>query len=503
MKKIIIFETFVLFLTPNNYKAQSLTYPVVDTDQHNFYNNTSQISQPDESSSFFGQDAQYNGLQPSYSDNGDGTITDNNTGLMWQKNLLESKYNYYEAVEAADTFSLAGYNDWRLPTIKEIYSLMLFSGKTGMDKSSTIPYLDTDYFDFRFGDEYNPSERYIDVQYATTSIYVATIMNGETGMFGLNIADGRIKGYPVSKDFEVKFVRGNPYYGINNFKNNNDGTISDLATGLMWDQAGSSEAMLWEDALKYAKQKNSENYLGFNDWRVPNAKELQSILDYSRSPSTTSSAAIDPLFNVPQITNEGGEIDYPFYLTSTTHEDGPQPVRAVYVCFGRALGFMEMPPGSNNFQLLDVHGAGAQRSDIKTGDPNDYPNGHGPQGDVIRIYNFVRLARDYDSDNSATSVGDNNELPQGFSLGQNYPNPFNPSTVINFQIPETSEVSLKVHNILGSEVDQIVDKRFAAGNYEFKFDAENFSSGIYLYSLTAVTESGKNFQQTKKMILVK
>jgi hypothetical protein len=66
---------------------------------------------------------------------------------------------------------------------------------------------------------------------------------------------------------------------------------------------------------------------------------------------------------------------------------------AVYVAFGEALGYMEMPPGSGNYQLLDVHGAGAQRSDPKTGNPADYPHGHGPQGDVIRIFNYVRPVR--------------------------------------------------------------------------------------------------------------
>jgi hypothetical protein len=70
---------------------------------------------------------------------------------------------------------------------------------------------------------------------------------------------------------------------------------------------------------------------------------------------------------------------------------------AVYVSFGEALGWMEMPPNSGNFQLLDVHGAGAQRSDPKSGDPGDWPYGHGPQGDVIRIYNYVRLVRDIQS----------------------------------------------------------------------------------------------------------
>ncbi len=56
-----------------------------------------------------------------------------------------------------------------------------------------------------------------------------------------------------------------------------------------------------------------------------------------------------------------------------------------------------MPPNSGNFQLVDVHGAGAQRSDPKFGDPDDWPYGHGPQGDVIRIYNHIRLVRDLQS----------------------------------------------------------------------------------------------------------
>ena len=66
----------------------------------------------------------------------------------------------------------------------------------------------------------------------------------------------------------------------------------------------------------------------------------------------------------------------------------------MYIAFGMGLGWMEMPPGSGNRQLLDVHGAGCQRSDPKIGDPADFPHGRGPQGDVIRIYNYVRCVRD-------------------------------------------------------------------------------------------------------------
>jgi hypothetical protein len=68
-------------------------------------------------------------------------------------------------------------------------------------------------------------------------------------------------------------------------------------------------------------------------------------------------------------------------------------MRAVYVALGEAQGYMELPPGSGNKRLFDVHGAGAQRSDPKAGNPAQYAGGFGPQGDVIRINNFVRCVR--------------------------------------------------------------------------------------------------------------
>ncbi|WP_372841137.1 DUF1566 domain-containing protein [Phaeovulum sp.] len=133
---------------------------------------------------------------------------------------------------------------------------------------------------------------------------------------------------------------------------------------------------------------NAQNYLGHDDWRVPNVKELQGLVDYTRSPDTTGSAALDPIFEITEITNEAGQVDYPFHWSSTTHVNiSPRPgAYAAYVSFGRAMGYMN--------GWTDVHGAGAQRSDPKAGDAADYPEGHGPQGDAIRILNYVRLVRD-------------------------------------------------------------------------------------------------------------
>ena len=89
--------------------------------------------------------------------------------------------------------------------------------------------------------------------------------------------------------------------------------------------------------------------------------------------------------------------------------------------------------------------------------------------------------------------------PTSFGISQNYPNPFNPSTLIKYQLPENSDVSLKVYNSIGKEVAQLVNGNVAAGTHEVTFNAAHLSSGIYYY----VIRAGNNFEQTKKMILLK
>jgi len=320
-------------------------------------------------------------------------------------------------VDTLNAQNYGGYSDWRLPSIKELYSLIDFSGVTGMTVETAIPYIDADYFAFGYGDE-AAGQRIIDAQYWSSTEYVSTTMGGMHTVFGVNFADGRIKGYGTSNPMGgemsqyVRYVRGNTDYGVNAFVAGDDSTVTDNATGLMWAQDDSGMGMDWEAALAWVQQMNDQNYLGYNDWRLPDAKELQSIVDYSRSPDTTGSAAIDPVFNISTITDDGGETDYPFFWTSTTHLDGPPQLLgnyAVYVAFGEAEGWMWTPFGG--YQLQDVHGAGAQRSDPKSGDPGDYPYGHGPQGDVIRIYNYVRLVRDADDS------GDDNVAPTAEAAG--------------------------------------------------------------------------------------
>ena len=525
LTKNIIITCFALiaFLTIlNAERPTGLTYPIVDTGQTIFYNNTNEITAPSTGSAFFGQDAQYSGNQPSYTDNGDGTITDNITGLMWTKSPdlnqdglinVSDKLTQPDALSSADTLTAAGYSDWRLPTIKELYSLIVFSGLDcsgydGGNPDDLVPFIDTDYFDFGYGDE-NSGERIIDAQFATSTIYSGTTMNGDQTMFGVNFADGRIKGYPVYiahenqyKTFYVYYVRGNSDYGNNDFVNNNNGTITDNATGLMWQQNDSGAGMDWEDALQWAQTKNNENYLGYTDWRLPDAKELQSIVDYTRSPQTTASASIDTLFTCSAINDESNISNYPFYWTGTTHANFINGVYAAYVAFGEALGFMEMPPNSGNYQLLDVHGAGAQRSDPKSGNPDDYPYGHGPQGDVIRINNFVRLVRDAEVTNINDETG-NIEYERDVYLKPNYPNPFNPETKITFSARNPVSAKIEIYNVIGQKVRTLVNESFSAGDHEVtwygKTDSSiSVSSGVYFVKLT----TGRNVE-TRKIVLMK
>ena len=119
----------------------------------------------------------------------------------------------------------------------------------------------------------------------------------------------------------------------------------------------------------------------------------------------------------------------------------------------------------------------------------------GTNGDaiVVKFSDFVTAIKEYDIGN----------LPKDFKMSQNYPNPFNPTTTIEFNLPERSRVTVKIYNLLGQEVQQLVNQEFSAGNYKVTWDGTSSngvqaSTGIYFYRIET-----ENFVETKKMLLLK
>jgi hypothetical protein len=108
--------------------------------------------------------------------------------------------------------------------------------------------------------------------------------------------------------------------------------------------------------------------------------------------------------------------------------------------------------------------------------------------DNVRVYNMARIS----------AVGSRQVGPSKFALEQNYPNPFNPTTTIQYTVKSTGNVSLKVYDVVGREVANLVDGIQNAGNHEVKFLASNLASGVYFYRL--VSPSGT---MVKKMMLLK
>ena len=173
--------------TSQNSQVIEITYPIVDTAVTDFYSNNSIIDEPSEGEPFYGQDATYQINTPSYTDNKDGTITDNVTGLMWQQDMGE-KMTYDEAIKAAEDCTLGGYDDWRVATIKELYSLIIFTGSSSGEYAGDTQYIDTDYFIQPIGDTQN-GEREIDAQTWSSTIYTGKTMDNQKTVFGVNFVD--------------------------------------------------------------------------------------------------------------------------------------------------------------------------------------------------------------------------------------------------------------------------------------------------------------------------
>ena len=368
--------------------AQQAQWTVPGTGQSDCYNDRVTIPCPPRGARFHGQDAQHPGPGPTYVDHGDGTVTDRVTGLTWTR-ALTGPLGWDEARSQAASLRTGGHADWRLPTIKELFTLIDFRGYFAPTAQASIPFIDRTVFAFTYG----TGARFFDVQLWSSTAYVATTMNNDATVFGVNFADGRIKGYPryqpgsggrEPQRMLARFVRG-PAYGNNMIIDHGDGTATDRGSGLMWQQVDDGRTRNWVEALAYCE---TLRLAGHADWRLPNVKQLHSIVDYTQAPAATLKPALAAPLQATQVES--------YFWSSTTVLDGPEEVkasRAAIIAFGRALGWVQMPPGVGPRRLIDVHGAGSQRADLKQGDPSRWPQGFGPQGDDVRILNYARCVR--------------------------------------------------------------------------------------------------------------
>ncbi|MBM4172270.1 MAG: T9SS type A sorting domain-containing protein [Ignavibacteria bacterium] len=121
----------------------------------------------------------------------------------------------------------------------------------------------------------------------------------------------------------------------------------------------------------------------------------------------------------------------------------------------------------------------------------------------IFLYDYNNTTKEaslYRLTNNTTSINNRSEIPAAFELAQNYPNPFNPETTISYELPTSTNVTLKIYDVLGNEVATLVNEFKNAGYHNVRFKSKDYelSSGVYLYRLET-----ENFSQSKKLLLLK
>lgn len=374
--------------TSDTNTTSTYSYTIVDTNQKKCYNDEEEITCPLKGEDYYGQDAQYSGLQASYKNNGDGTITDNNTGLMWTQNQSSDTMPWERTSEYVSSLTTGGYSDWRMPTVKELWSIR--------DFSSGWPWLNTDYFNLSSdGTQMRYHHTWTSNAYKIESAYQNDQVVGDPHWI-VNDWTGHIKA--MSGMRFVRAVRNTKTttYGTNNFIDNGDSTITDKNTGLMWSKNDNGSELTWKEALSYAENATTA---GYSDWRLPNIKELQSIANYE---ATQIPAMDTSVFNLTEVNNTVTLDDnstviqknYPFYWSSTSN---PIPENEVTVVDSPPQGENEDGGSAARFAWFlasgynvdrsgyDLHGAGSVCFGAKINDGQSEENS---------VPLMVRLVRD-------------------------------------------------------------------------------------------------------------
>jgi hypothetical protein len=279
--------------------------------------------------SSYGEDSDYTINPPSLTDSGDGIVTDNVTGLVWQKSDA-GEMTWENAAAYAAALRLGGYSDWRLPTNHELFSVLNHSGN---------PALDPNYFTMSGAEYWWTSE----TMAGDSSRIWAANAGGGTGPHAKNETSSA----GGSKRFHARCVRGG-FLSTRpkpSFKNNGDGTVTDLDTGLIWQQAEAPAAMNWESALNYAENLSLS---GYSDWRLPNVKELQSLND-----ETIINPSIDQNY-FP------GAVSSKYWSATTLAKQSP---RAWYVDFQSGIVSYDDKAGSLSVRCVRAGAASAVPND--------------------------------------------------------------------------------------------------------------------------------------------
>jgi hypothetical protein len=240
-----------------------------DTGQTTCYNDLGQVVTCPSPENPLAQDGSYLMNPPSFTINTDGSATDNNTNLMWQREDDNITRTWYEALNYCENLTLGGYTDWRLPTRHELFSIVDFGRYAPSINLSNFPITKTDSYWTSSSNQYYPDDAWYVFfgKYRTTTCCVG----GYCGDWD-NYEGVRASYSSKSSSYYVRCVRGKEF-SSGAFLDNGDDTITDLATGLMWQQ-GSSGSMRWTGALAYCEGLTLG---GYSDWRLPNIKELESL----------------------------------------------------------------------------------------------------------------------------------------------------------------------------------------------------------------------------------
>jgi len=207
----------------------------------------------------FGEDSDYAINPPAYRDNGDGTVTDLITGLIWQQ-LEGGEMTWENAQIYAQNLNLCGFTDWRLPESQELFNLV--------DHSTFNPALNATFF------PKTAAEYWWTVEPRADDASHVWVVNAGGGI-GAHPKNETISA-GGSRRFHVRCVRGAvAVMATSRFIDHGDGTVTDQLTGLTWSQV-ETDVMTWEAALTFSENLSLG---GLSDWRLPNIKELRSISD--------------------------------------------------------------------------------------------------------------------------------------------------------------------------------------------------------------------------------